>query len=347
MNYSGSKKIGIILGGILYFTSLPSAYSQLPDYSDVVDTVSNCIVSLIAISANEDSQTLGLNSDNFRRGTGIVLSEDGYVLTNHHIVQGASRYFVELRNGFVFEGRLVGSDYATDLAVLDIDIENHPTCEFIDDGEEVQSGQFILGLGSPYSLPGTVTEGVISYVDRPMPTEGVYSDYVLYIQTDLEINPGNSGGPVINQDGLIIGMNSSLLSDSGISSGIAFAIPANILLRVSRQLIVNGFSEKGSIGVEVSPLPRTIQEIQQLGLLERRGAIISDVEIGGPAYEAGIRTGDIVVTIDRAVVEDDHKFRYLIGIQDAGDNVRLSIIREGRYFSTEVPIVGRTIGGLE
>ncbi|MBN4075750.1 MAG: hypothetical protein COA71_13175 [SAR86 cluster bacterium] len=324
---------------VLFLVS-SAAYTQALDYSDIVKDVSECVVSLIAMSTNQQGQILQLNSDNFHRGTGIVLSQNGYVVTNKHIIEGGNRYFVELRNGFIYEGELIGSDHATDLAVIKFEIGDHPTCEFISDNEKVEAGQLILGLGSPYSLPGSVTEGVISFVDRPVPNDGVYTDYVLYIQTNLLVNPGNSGGPIINRDGKIIGMNSSLLSDSGVTSGIAFAIPANVISRVSRQLIRNGFSEKGSIGIQVSSLPKTVAEIQRLGLIERRGAVVSNVEINSSAYHAGIQVGDIVVTINRRVVDDDHKFRYLIGSYEDGDIVRLSIIRDGKFFSTEAMTEG-------
>lgn len=331
-----------VFNAIFLWSPSNLANSQLPDFSNIIRSVSDCVVSVVAMSSGQQDQSSQSNVS-FSRGAGIVLSENGHIVTNNHIVENADRYFVELNNGFVYEGILIGGDYVTDIAVIKVDITNSVACEFINENENLGVGELVLGIGSPYSLSGSVSVGIISNLERPLAVTGEFTDYVLYIQTDLIINPGNSGGPVVNQNGKIIGMNSStLLSNTG-AAGIAFAIPVEVLLRVSRQLITNGLSLKGDIGIQVGPLPQSREQIRGLGLVERRGAVISDVQINSPAYHAGIRAGDIVVTVNRMVVENEHKFRYLIGALEHGSNARLSLIRNGSYFATEVQVEGRVI----
>jgi len=340
---SQSTSVGIFLFfAICLLVKHNVSQAQISDYSNIIENVSECVVSIVAMSQTPQEQSSQANTT-FSRGTGIVLSDNGYIATNNHIVADANRYFVELNNSFVYEAELIGGDFSTDIAVLKIDIANQQTCEFINNVNELTIGELVLGIGSPYSLPGSVSVGIVSNINRSLDTNGQSTDHVLYIQTDLIINPGNSGGPVVNQESEIIGMNSATLQNETGSSGIAFAIPANVITRVSRQLIRDGVSRKGYIGVEVSPLPQTIQQIQNLGLADRRGALVSDVNINGPAYQAGVRAGDIILTVNRVVVQDDHNFRYMISAQEAGSNIRLSLIRNGSFFSTEVLIEGRLI----
>ena len=342
----GKYKQGLFAVVVMPIVFYPGfTYSQPTRYANIVEGVKDCVVSLVAMkSANSADQSDAAISNTFARGTGMTLSDNGYIVTNNHIVTDADRYFVEVRNGFVYEAEFVGGDAITDLAVIKIENNNLSTCEFDDSNAELEIGQFVLGIGSPFSLTGSVAEGIISYLDRPMAVLGEYTDYVLYIQTDMITNPGNSGGALIDLQGRIIGMNSAtVLSNSGASSGISFAIPSRTISRISRQLIRDGYSEKGYIGLQVSSLPQTEGQIQGLGLQQRRGALVSGVELNSPAYKAGIREGDIVVTVNREVAEDEHKFRNLIGELEGGDSARLSLIRAGTYFSVEVPVEGRLI----
>ena len=327
--------------GTVLLAIVPSqGFAQFYNYSAVIESISDCVVSIVAMRSGQEGQT-SQEQVSFNRGTGITLSDNGYIVTNNHIVADADRYFVELNNGFVFEGQLTGGDPTTDIAVLKIDSTELTTCELSTENQSVQVGEVVLGVGSPYSLPGSVSVGVVSHLERALTVAGDNTDFVLYIQTDLIINPGNSGGPVVNQAGDVIGMNTSTISSSTGSVGIAFAIPARDISRVSRQLIRDGFAEKGDIGVSVRPLPQTVAQVQALGLAERRGAIINDVAIDSPAFNAGIRADDVVVTVNRQAVDSDHKFRYLIAAQEAGSSVRLSLIRNGSIYSTQVQVEGR------
>lgn len=334
------KKCSLLLGTVLLALVPGQGYAQFNNYSAVIENISDCVVSIVAMSSGEQEQG-SQEQMSFNRGTGITLSDNGYIVTNNHIVADADRYFIELNNGFVFEGQLTGGDPATDIAVLKIEASELTTCELNSQNSAVQVGEIVLGIGSPYSLPGSVSVGVVSHLERALSVAGSNADFVLYIQTDLIINPGNSGGPVVNQGGDVIGMNTSTISSSAGSVGIAFAIPSSDIARVSRQLIRDGIAEKGDIGVSVTPLPQTVAQVQALGLAERRGALVGDVEIDSPAYNAGIRSGDVIVTVNREPIDSDHKFRYLIAAQEPGSSVRLSLIRNGSIFSTQVQVEGR------
>lgn len=327
---------------ILFIVKPDISAAQIPAYSRIVENVRDCVVSIVAMTQSQQAQAAPANPV-FNRGTGIVISDNGYIATNDHIVTGTNRYFVELSNSFVYEAELVGRDFSTDIAVLKVGIENHQTCEFMDDVNELAIGELVLAIGSPFSLPGSVSVGIVSYINRPFDVSGLGNDHVLFIQSDLIVNPGNSGGPLVNEESQIIGMNSATFRSETGTTGIAFAIPSSVINRVSRQLIRDGVSLKGYIGVEVNPLPATEQQIRSLGLSSRRGALVSEVDVNGPAYQAGIRVGDIVLTINRVVAEDDHAFRYMISTLEEGDNIRLSLVRNGSYFSTDVTVEGRLV----
>jgi len=225
-------------------------YSQLPDYSSVVEKISPTVVSIIAMVEKEleysieaevvptsfdgpaptdlnDSQIE--NGQHLHNGTGVILTHDGYIVTNQHIVQGGIAYFVTLENGFQYPAKFIGSDRLSDLDVLKIEADNLPVGKFSENEDAIKAGQSVLGFGSPYSLSGSVTQGIVSYVNRPLPIMGHEADYIVFIQTNLLINPGNSGGPVVNHKGEIIGINSKLLSDTGNSTGVAFANSAKLM----------------------------------------------------------------------------------------------------------------------
>ena len=365
MPYIAALKITYSLKSIVLFKTLlitvstmisTNLYAQLPDYSSIVSRVSQCVVSISAVLDEMDahpfttpqettvspdtlsqlSEFINIqNIDHIHNGSGITYSEDGYIVTNNHIIQGASQILVRLANGLVFNASLVAANAHSDIAVLKIDSDNTPVCEMLDQESEIRAGQYILGFGSPYSLIGSVTEGIISYVNRPLPIMGVYKRDILYIQTDLEIAPGNSGGPIVNRDGEIIGINSLLLSSTNVTANIAFAIPIRLVRHIADDLISLGYATKGYIGVSVVDVPPDIESVRRLGLQTPTGAMISFIEEGGLAEQAGVQVGDIVVSVNHTVVKNQYEFNYEIALREEGNIIRLVIIRNGRYFSTE------------
>lgn len=335
------------------------AFAQLPDYSAIVREVSQCVVSISAVLDENDAhpfstpqesasspETLSQlsefitiqNVDHLHNGTGITYSDDGYIVTNNHIIQGASQILVRIYNGLVLEASITATNSQSDIAVLKIEYENIPVCRMASEEDEIHAGQYILGFGSPYSLVGSVTEGIISYVNRPLAIMGVNNKDILFIQTDLEIAPGNSGGPIVNRNGEIIGLNSLLLSNTRNTANIAFAIPIRLVRHIADDLIQFGYATKGYIGVVAVDIPPDIETVRRLGLQSPTGALINFVEEGGVADQAGVQVGDIVVSVNHSVVNNQYEFNYEIALREAGDIIRLVIIRNGRYFSTEAMV---------
>ncbi len=331
-----------------------NSYSQLPDFSSIVENISPSVVSITVIVEEDIEHSIQLpvvpasfnaprsaevNANealihHAHNGTGVVLTSDGYIVTNQHIVQGGIAYIVTLENGFQYLAKFVGADRLSDLAVLKIQAENLPTGVFSEKEDEIKAGQSILGFGSPYSLSGSVTQGIISYVNRPLPIMGIDADYIVFIQTNLLINPGNSGGPVVNQNGEIIGINSRLLSDTGNSSGVAFAIPGTLVKNITNQLINVGYVSRGSIGIAVRNVPSA--SAVQLGLATPKGALVTAVTEGSPADAAGIKVNDVIVAVNESVISNRYDLTYRISLLDSLDHNQLIIIRDSKYHSTVV-----------
>lgn len=331
-----------------------NSYSQLPDFSNIVESISPSVVSITVIVEEDFEHSVqspvvptSFNAPQFtevrtnqasrhhaHNGTGVVLTSDGYIVTNQHIVQGGVTYIVTLENGFQYPAELVGADRLSDLAVLKIQAENLPIGVFSENEDEIKAGQSILGFGSPYSLSGSVTQGIISYVNRPLPIMGVDADYIVFIQTNLLINPGNSGGPVVNQKGEIIGINSRLLSDTGNSSGVAFAMPGTVVKNITKQLINFGHVSRGWIGVAVRNVPPN--SAVQLGLATPKGALVTAITEGSPADAAGIKINDVIVAVNESVIRNRYDLTYRISLLDSSDPSHLIIIRDSKYHSTVV-----------
>src|SRR5947209_2041704 len=258
-------------------------------------------------------------------GSGVIVSPDGYILTNHHVVEGAQQITVELTDGRVFNARLIGSDQPSDLAVLKIDASSLPVLA-LGDSDQAQVGDVVLAVGNPLGIGQTVTSGIISAKGRTTGLgDGSFEDF---IQTDAPINRGNSGGALVNTRGELVGINSQILSPSGGSIGIGFAIPANMARDVMGQLVKQGRVHRGMIGVGIQKVTADIA--QSLGLREVRGALVREVQPGSPAAGAGVRRGDVIVAFNGAPVSDDNSLRNMIARTQPGTPVAFAVIRDGR-----------------
>jgi serine protease Do len=264
-------------------------------------------------------------------GSGTIYSPDGYVLTNNHVVSGADAIEVVLSDGSRYPAELVGTDPRTDVAVIKIDAQGLHRIP-MGDSDALSVGEWVLAIGSPFALSQTVTEGIVSYLER---TDIGLADYESYIQTSAAINPGNSGGPLVNLNGEVVGINSAIASRSGGSEGVGFAIPINVAIRVADDLIEFGAVRRGWIGVmiqEVSP-----QLADQFDAPE--GAVlISDVLEDTPAERAGLERGDVVVSLNGKEVRSASGFRNDVADLQPGSEVRLSILRDGDRISLEVTL---------
>ena len=259
-------------------------------------------------------------------GSGVIVSADGYILTNHHVIDGAEEITVEMTDDRTFSAKLVGSDPPSDLAVLKIDQNNLPVVT-MGDSDRARVGDMVLAIGNPLGLEQTVTAGIVSAKGRSTGlSDGSFEDF---IQTDAPINQGNSGGALINAGtGELIGINSQILSPTGGNIGIGFAIPVNMAKGVMDQLIRSGTVRRGSLGVTIQPL--TPEAISRLGLQNARGALVNSVVPGGPAERAGVRAGDVITAVNGTAIQDPNALRNTIARTAPGTEVTLTIWRNGR-----------------
>jgi serine protease Do len=253
-------------------------------------------------------------------GSGFILSADGFVMTNAHVVDGADEIFVTLTDKRELKAKLIGADRRTDVAVVKVEASGLPTVR-IGDIDRLKVGEWVMAIGSPFGLENTVTAGIVSAKARDT------GDFVPFIQTDVAINPGNSGGPLINLRGEVVGINSQILSRSGGFMGISFAIPIDEARRVSEQLRATGRVVRGRIGVQIGPVTKDVAE--SLGLGKATGALVSAVEEGGPASKAGLEPGDIITRFDSKPVEKSTDLPRLVGNTKPGTKSTLQVFRRG------------------
>jgi len=253
-------------------------------------------------------------------GSGFILSQDGFVMTNAHVVEGADEVIVTLADKREFKARTVGADKRTDVAVVKIEATGLPAVR-VGDVNRLKVGEWVMAIGSPFGLDNTVTAGIVSAKQRDT------GDYLPFIQTDVAINPGNSGGPLINLRGEVVGINSQIYSRSGGFMGISFAIPIDEAIRVAEQLRTSGRVSRGRIGVQIDQVSRDVAE--SIGLGRPQGALVRSVESGSPADKAGIEAGDIIVRFHNQPIERASDLPRLVGNTKPGSRVNLSVFRRG------------------
>ena len=257
-------------------------------------------------------------------GSGVIVNSEGYILTNHHVVDGALEIKVELTDNRTFTAKLVGSDAPSDLAVLKIDARDLPTLQ-LGDSDKVRVGDFVLAVGNPLGIGQTVTSGIVSAKGRSTGlSDGSFEDF---LQTDAAINRGNSGGALVNTTGELIGINSQILSPSGGNIGIGFAIPANMAKNVMSQLIEHGTVRRGLLGVTVQPVTSDIARSLNV---EAHGALVNSLTAGGAAEKAGLRRGDIITAINGAAVRDSNGLRNEVGQMLPGSEVKVTVLRDAK-----------------
>jgi len=262
-------------------------------------------------------------------GSGFILSADGYVMTNAHVVDGADEVIVTLTDKREFKAKIVGADKRTDVAVVKIEASGLPAVR-IGDVSRLKVGEWVLAIGSPFGLENTVTAGIVSAKQRDT------GDYLPFIQTDVAINPGNSGGPLLNMRGEVVGINSQIYSRSGGFMGISFAIPIDEAMRVSEQLRSSGRVTRGRIGVQIGQVTRDVAE--SLGLGKQQGALVTGVESGSPAEKAGVEAGDIIVRFDGKSIERIADLPRLVGNTKPGTKSTVTVFRRGSTLDLSIVI---------
>src|SRR3954471_8957733 len=272
-------------------------------------------------------------------GSGVIVSQDGYILTNNHVVDSADTVKVDLPDTRSFTAKVIGTDPATDLAVVKIDAKNLPTIVF-GDSDAVKVGDVVLAVGNPLGIGETVTSGIISAKGRQTPDGS--DGYQDFLQTDAAINHGNSGGALVNAGGQLIGINSQILSPSDGNIGLGFAIPSNMAKHVMDQLIANGTVRRAKLGITVQRI--TPDLATSLGLASPKGALVSSVEEGGPASKAGFKQGDVITSYNGKAVADNNQLRNAVAATAPGTRVSVEVLRDGRPQSLQAT-VGELQGG--
>ena len=265
-------------------------------------------------------------------GSGVIVSDNGYVLTNNHVIEGADEIQVALRDGRSSEAELVGSDPESDLAVLKIKLDKLPTMTFAN-SDKLRVGDVVLAIGNPFGVGQTVTMGIVSATGRNRVGINTYENF---IQTDAAINPGNSGGALIDPYGHLVGINTAIFSRSGGSQGIGFAIPVSLALDVMQQIIKNGRVVRGWLGIEVQDVTPALAE--SFGLKDARGVVVAGILRNGPAAVAGLKPGDVILDIGDKEIHDSHDVMNATAQKTPGTSVSIKIIRQGHDMTLDAKV---------
>jgi serine protease Do len=359
----------LVLGGVsTVFLPMGVAFAQvkgLPDFTELVEQVGPSVVNIRTLEKATPHPSLGGQGDPdmldfFRRfglpipnmpnmprqmppghgqtpdeaqprgvGSGFVLTKDGMIMTNAHVVEGADEVMVTLTDKREFKAKIIGADKRSDVAVVKIEATDLPAVK-VGDVSRLKVGEWVMAIGSPFGLENTVTAGIVSAKQRDT------GDYLPFIQTDVAINPGNSGGPLINMRGEVVGVNSQIYSRSGGSMGISFAIPMDEAVRVSDQLRSTGRVTRGRIGVQIEQVTKEVAEAN--GLAKPMGALVRGVENGAPADKAGIEAGDIITKFDGKNVEKSSDLPRMVGGVKPGTKSSITVLRQGKTKELTVTI---------
>ncbi len=272
-------------------------------------------------------------------GTGVIISPDGYIVTNNHVVKGATDVRVTLNDRRILPAKVIGTDPLTDLAVIKIDGSNFPSVPW-GDSSQLHPGQTVLAFGNPYGFRFTVTRGIVSALNRPNP-ESDPSKPGQYIQTDAAINPGNSGGPLVNARGEVVGINTFLISPSGSFAGMGFAIPTQIVQPTVSQLMKTGKVEHGYMGVGISDV--TPENAKFFDMKSANGAVVTEITPGAPGAKAGLKSGDVITGMNGQDVSTAGELQMKVQQQQPGSTIKLAVVRDGKEMT--VPVTVEQLGG--
>ncbi len=267
-----------------------------------------------------------------RQGSGFIITEDGYIVTNNHLVQGATKITVKLLNNDEYVAKIIGTDPQSDIAVIKIDAKNLPTVH-LGNSDQTEVGEWVVALGNPFGLSHSLSAGILSAKGRS--SVGL-ADYENFLQTDAAINPGNSGGPLLDLEGNVVGINTAIFSRSGGYMGIGFAIPINMAKINIDQLIKKGSVVRGYLGVKIQPLTSDLSS--SFGIIDKRGILIAQVEPGTPADKAGLKQGDVIVSLDNQPVLNVGDFRNSIAASDPNTKRTLGIMRNKKLIQAQVMV---------
>lgn len=343
-------------GSIAIFLLLWSALSlaALPDFSDLIEEKSPAVVKITTVQKIPGRTSMQLppgqqvpeifrhlfeprqmpDREAHSMGSGFFISEDGYLLTNHHVIKGADDIIVRLIDRREYSAEIVGVDPRSDLALLKVDTKDVPYLEFSEPGS-LRIGEWVLAIGSPFGLDYSASVGIVSAIGRSIPNAR-HENYVPFIQTDVAINPGNSGGPLFNLNGDVVGINSQIYTRSGGSIGLSFAIPASVAQDVITQLKTKGRVDRGWLGVVIQQVDNDLADSFNMG--SARGALVAQLEPGSPADNAGLRVGDVIVEFNDREIESSNQLPHIVGATAPGEKVPVVVVREGKHKELSVEV---------
>mgnify|MGYP003428934685 CR=1 FL=1 len=355
---------------VLLLAQSLSAHAELPEFTQLVEQASPAVVN-ISTTQKVESRRAGSHQmpdlegmppmfrEFFERmpqqqppsgqerkreaqslGSGFIISADGYVLTNNHVVADADEIIVRLSDRSELVAKLVGADPRTDVALLKVEGKDLPTVK-LGSSEGIKVGEWVLAIGSPFGFDHSATSGIISAKGRSLPNE----NYVPFIQTDVAINPGNSGGPLFNLDGEVIGINSQIFTRSGGFMGLSFAIPIDVAMDVADQLKASGKVSRGWLGVVIEGVNKGLAE--SFGLEKPAGALIAQVLVDGPAAKGGVRVGDVILQVNDRPVILASDLPHLVGVIKPGDKAQFQVLREGKRISLALQVGSMPVDGEE
>ncbi|PIE38677.1 MAG: serine peptidase [Gammaproteobacteria bacterium] len=359
MNVKHRLLIPFIAFYLLLAGASAKAIGSLPDFTEIVEDSSPAVVKIIVERgrAQDAADHLQEIPEYLRRffefrgvppqggrnpmamGSGFIISSDGYIVTNNHVVDGAEKVVVRLSDRRELDADIIGADERSDLALLKIKAKGLPTLKMAKN-DDLKVGEWVLAIGSPFGLDYSVTAGIVSAMGRSLPTAS-NDNYVPFIQTDVAINPGNSGGPLFNLDGEVVGVNSQIYTRSGGSIGLSFAIPVSVVRNVVEQLKSRGHVTRGWLGVSIQNVDKALA--QSFGLKRPHGALVAQVMPGSPAEKAGIESGDVIVSFDGAEIETSADLPHIVGLLAPDTLASVELVRKGKKRTLKVKVGG--LGG--
>lgn len=305
-------------------------HGRLPDGIEIPNDPDNPLGEFLRRFFGDNADRY-LNRETHSLGSGFIISEDGYVVTNNHVVRGADEIIVKLSDRRELEAKVIGTDPRSDIALLKIEAKKLPVAK-LGNAEALKVGEWVLAIGSPFGFEHSVTAGIVSAKGRSLPNE----NYVPFIQTDVAINPGNSGGPLFNLKGQVVGVNSQIYSRTGGFMGLSFAIPIDVALNVVDQLKQKGYVSRGWLGVLIQEVTRDLAESFRMG--KPYGALVSKILNGSPAANADIKVGDVIIEFNGEEIKNSATLPPMVGKVATGDSVNLKVLRDGRIKEVAVKI---------
>jgi len=348
---------------VLFAVGAASAHADLPDFTQLVEKNGPSVVNVTATQGESDTAKQSDDGDDedqqdmpdiLRRffgpggpgmppghprfggeslGSGFIISSDGYILTNNHVVSGAEKVVVRLSDRRELDAKIVGTDDKSDVALLKVNATGLPAVA-IGDSSKLKPGQWVVAIGSPFAMDHSVTHGVVSYVGRS--SNGRGEQYVPFIQTDVPINRGNSGGPLFNLDGQVVGINSQIYSNTGGYMGVSFSVPINLAMNTVEQLKSTGHVARGMIGVQIQNVTR--DAAQNLGLPQVGGALVAQVSPDGSAAKAGVQPRDVILAYNGTPIDQSSDLPMLVGVSKPGSTAQLKVFRDGKTLTLPVTV---------